>query len=170
MTQPLAMNATSADDFRARVPDSGTERTLLEAMLDFHRGTFRWKCAGLTADQLIARPVSTTQLTLVGLARHLAENEQWWFRRQAAQLELDDIYCSEEFPDGDDDLARLDAEIEAARIAVTALDLDHTFTGPGRRQEPMNVRFVYLHMIEEYARHNGHADLLREAIDGLTGE
>ena len=117
---------------------------------------------------------------MIGIVRHLAENEQWWFRRQAAQLDLADIYCTEEFPDGDfdlvdaapaaDDLARLHAEIEASRAAVAGLGLDHTFIGPGQRQAPMNLRFVYLHMIEEYARHNGHADLLREALDGATGE
>jgi hypothetical protein len=180
VTEQPGNDVASADGYRTRVPDTGSERALLEAMLDFHRGTLRWKCAGLTSDQLVARALPTTSLTLVGLARHLAENEQWWFRRQAAQLDLADIYCSEDVPDGDfdlvdpvtayDDLARLDAEIAASRAAVAGLDLDHTFVGPGQRAEPMNLRFVYLHMIEEYARHNGHADLLREAIDGLTGE
>src|SRR6478735_871769 len=164
-------DASAPDDFRTRVPDSGGELTLLEAMLDFHRGTMRWKLAGLTPDQLVARSVPTTSLTMIGLARHLAENEQWWFRRQAAQLPLEDLYCSEAFPDGDfdlisvetayDDLAAFDAEIVASREAVAGLSLDHEFAGPGRG-DPMNLRFVYLHMIEEYARHNGHADLLRE--------
>ncbi len=149
-------------------------------MLDFHRGTFLWKCADLPAEKLVAKALPTTSLTLLGLARHLAENEQWWFRRQAAQIALDDIYCSEEYPDGDfdlvdpatadADLARLRAEIEASREAVASLSLDHEFIGPGEAKVAMNLRFVYLHMIEEYARHNGHADLLREAIDGSTGE
>jgi hypothetical protein len=174
------MSDESTAEFRTRVPDSGDERTLVEAMLDFHRGTFRWKCAGLSAEQLTAKALPTTSLTLLGLARHLAENEQWWFRRQAAQVSLDDIYCSEDCPDGDfdlidpahaeADLARLEAEMEASRAAVASLPLDHEFTGPGAAGVPMNLRFVYLHMIEEYARHNGHADLLREAIDGTTGE
>jgi uncharacterized protein DUF664 len=174
------MTDDSTAEFRTRVPDSGDERTLLEAMLDFHRGTFRWKCSGLPPEKLVARPLPTTSLTLVGLARHLAENEQWWFRRQAAQIALDDIYCTEAYPDGDfdlvdpatadDDLARLDAEIAASQEAVASLPLDHEFIGPGDAGIPMNLRFVYLHMIEEYARHNGHADLLREAIDGVTGE
>jgi Protein of unknown function (DUF664) len=166
--------------YRTRVPDSGDERTLLEAMLDFHRGTFRWKCSGLPAEMLVRKAVPTSSLTLLGLVRHLAENEQWWFRRQAAQIALDDIYCTEEFPDGDfdlvepataeADLARLDAEIAASRDAVASLSVDHEFIGPGEAAVPMNLRFVYLHMIEEYSRHNGHADLLREAIDGATGE
>ncbi len=149
-------------------------------MLDFHRGTLRWKCSGLPPEKLVARALPTTSLTLAGIVRHLAENEQWWFRRQAAQLDLDDIYCTEEIPDGDfdlidpataeADLARLDGEIAASRAAVASLSLEHEFIGPGEAKVPMNLRFVYLHMIEEYARHNGHADLLREAIDGVTGE
>ena len=172
-----------ADDegsrFRSRVPDTGDERALLEAMLDWHRGTLRWKCDGLTAEQLVQQPPGPSTLTLIGLARHLAENEQWWFRRQAAQLPLDDIYCSEEYPNGEfdlidpatafDDLDRLDREVAASRQAVADLPLDHEFAGPGAGV-PMSLRFVYLHMIEEYARHNGHADLIRESIDGATGE
>lgn len=116
---------STADSFRTRVPDTGDERTLLEAMLDWHRGTLRWKCSGLAAEDLVKLAIGSSSLTLIGLLRHLAENEQWWFRRQAAQLPLDDIYCTEEFPDGefdlfdiatvDADIARYDAEVMASR-------------------------------------------------------
>jgi len=110
----------------------------------------------------------------------MAENERWWFRREfARQPGVDDIYCSSEFPDGDldlgtpasaeADLATFAAEIELARAATAGRSLDEEFTSRGRGT-PMDLRWVYLHMIEEYARHNGHADLLRESIDGVTGD
>jgi hypothetical protein len=163
---------------RGEFPGSGDERASLEAYLDFHRGTLQRKCGGLDGAQLVSRPLPTTSLTLLGLVRHLAENERWWFRRRFAGDEtLGDLYCTEEHPDGDfdladpagaeEDFATYAREVDLARRAVVGRSLDEEFS---HRSGVLSLRWVYLHMIEEYARHNGHADLLREAIDGSTGE
>jgi hypothetical protein len=154
------------------------ERSQLAAYLDFHRQTLLWKCSGLTEQQLKTASVEPSNLTLLGLVRHLAEVERSWFRKRVAGLPVDLIYCSDTNPDGDfDDVAGADAkadldlyvqECQAAREAVADLPLDFTFLSPRSRQ--LSLRWVYLHMIEEYARHNGHADLIRERIDGDTGE
>jgi uncharacterized damage-inducible protein DinB len=168
--------------FRPQVPYVADERTLLESYLDYHRGTLLWKIDGLSGEQLAQATVEPSGLTLLGLIRHMADNERWWFRRNAAQLDLGDIYFTEEQPDRDfedldparaeADVATYKAEVEAAREAVKPLTLDDTFPHPDPKKADivMSVRWVYLHMIEEYARHNGHADLLRERTDGATGE
>ncbi len=154
------------------------ERALLDAFLDFHRKTLLWKCSGLTAAQLTSATVGPSRLTLLGLVRHLAEVERGWFRREAAGETVDWLYYRPDNPDADfDDVAGADAEADLAtyraecertRHAVAHLPLEHIFTDRhGRRH---SLRWVYLHMIEEYARHNGHADLIRECIDGATGE
>ncbi len=108
----------------------------------------------------------------------MSEVERSWFRVRSAGEQLAHIYCSEGNEDGDfDDVEQADAEadhaiylaeIEAARQAVAEVSLEHEF--PGRLSPAISVRWVYLHMIEEYARHNGHDDLLRERIDGVTGD
>ena len=167
---------------RPQVPYVADERTLLESYLDYHRGTLLWKIDGLSGEQLAQATVEPSGLTLLGLVRHLADNERWWFRRNAAQLEIPEIYFVPEQPDRDfedldpsraeADIATYKAEVEAAREAVQVLSLDHTFPHPDSKRSGvvMSLRWVYLHMIEEYARHTGHADLLRERIDGRTGE
>ncbi|HEX2774520.1 MAG TPA: DinB family protein [Micromonosporaceae bacterium] len=166
---------------RAPTPKVADERPMLEGWLDFHRQTLLLKCVGLTAEQLKTPSVEPSNLTLLGLIRHMAEVERWWFRRNASGDDLSDIYCSEESPDGDfDDVAPADAaadfatyerEIELARSAIAGRSLDDTFQRRRRdgTTETFNARWVYVHMIEEYARHNGHADLIRERIDGTTG-
>jgi uncharacterized damage-inducible protein DinB len=172
------MTWTAPQINRTDEPFVGDERTILEGYLDWHRQTLLQKCAGLTAEQLKIASVEPSNLTLLGLVRHMAEVEHSWFSVRAAGLPESLLYCSEENPDGDfDDVAEADAatdyatflaECEASREAVAALPLEHTFVHR-RRQKPMSLRWVYVHMIEEYARHNGHADLLRERIDGATG-
>ena len=138
------------------------------------------KCAGLTPEQITQRSVEPSNLTLLGLVRHMAEVERAWFRRRFAGEPVDFLYCNVDTnPDGDlADVDTADAkadfdtftrEIELARVAAAGHSLEETFYHSHRRVE-MNLRWVYLHMIEEYARHNGHADLLRERIDGATGE
>ena len=107
----------------------------------------------------------------------MSEVERAWFRTRAAGLSLDALYCSEQDRDGDfdhvadadagQDLATYAAECQAADQAVRQRSLDDTFE---HREKQISLRWVYLHMIEEYARHNGHADLLRERIDGATGD
>ncbi len=151
---------------------------MLDEWLDFHRQTLLSKCAGLTADQLKTKAAGPSNLSLLGLVRHMAEVESSWFRRRIAGEEFDFLFSSEEDPDGEfDNVASADArsdltvylqQVELAKDAVAGRSLDDVFFH-ARRGVEMSVRWVYLHMIEEYARHNGHADLLRERIDGRTG-
>jgi uncharacterized damage-inducible protein DinB len=163
-------------------PDRTTgEREALEQWLDFQRDTLLMKCAGLTAEQLKTRAVPPSALSLLGLVRHMVEVERWWFRMHASGEDIGYEYCSDEsedadFDDVDDadaeaDLATFRREIEAARAAAKDKALDDVV--PSRGDHPdrtRNIRWIYVHMIEEYARHNGHADLIRECIDGSTGD
>ncbi|HET7530467.1 MAG TPA: DinB family protein [Mycobacteriales bacterium] len=159
------------------------ERKALEQWLDYHRGTLLHKCSGLSHDQLKQRSVPTSALTLLGIVRHMADVERWWFRMHGAGEQLDLQFSSDEWPNGDFEdldampaaevLATFEAECAASRAAVADKDLDVVVTcGPEHhhRSHERDVRWLFVHMIEEYARHNGHADLLREAIDGATGE
>jgi uncharacterized damage-inducible protein DinB len=169
---------TAPDVTRVPEPLVGPERPMLEGWLDWHRQTLLSKAAGLTADQLKIASAEPSNLTLLGLIRHMAEVERSWFRRRAAGQDVGLLYCTDDNPDGDfddvagadaeDDYATFVAEIELARKAVADVSLEHEF--PTERRPLISVRWVYLHMIEEYARHNGHADLLRERIDGVTGD
>jgi uncharacterized damage-inducible protein DinB len=173
----MAWTAPRAD--RDRVPPIAGERQMLEAWLDFQRQTLLAKCAGLTGDQLKERAAPPSGLSLLGLVRHMAEVERGWFRRRVNGEGIDFQFSSEDDPDGEFDhveaadaernFAAYQAEIAAARLAAAGHGLDETFYHT-QREEDMSVRWAYLHMIEEYARHNGHADLLRERIDGATGE
>ncbi|MEN3304068.1 MAG: hypothetical protein V7603_270 [Micromonosporaceae bacterium] len=173
------MTWTAPEAHRVDTPERVDERASLDSFLDYHRQTLLWKCSGLTADQLKSRTVGSSKLALLGLVRHLTEVERSWFRQRFAGEQVEDLYFTEEHPDADfDDLETADAEadfaayaaeIEACRKAVAGRGLDETFVHP-RRGIEMSLRWIYLHMIEEYARHNGHADLIREAIDGATGE
>ena len=167
---------TPKDD-RAEPAQVADEHTLLEGFLDFHRQTLLWKCAELTDDQLRERPVPPSQLSLHGLVRHLADVERSWFRQRFAGQDLPDLFYTEDNPDGDfldtadadpaADIATFRVEVEAAKAVARGRSLDDTFTGA---RGTYSLRWIYLHMIEEYARHNGHADLIRERIDGATGE
>jgi len=154
------------------------ERSTLEALLDWHRATLLGKCAGLTGEQLARQPVPPSNLSLLGLVRHVADAERAWFRRRAGGQPLPEVYARDDRPDAafeeataagaEDDYARLVAEQELCRQAVADLPLEHQFTHP--RWGQMSLRWVYDHMVAEYARHLGHADLLRECTDGATGE
>ena len=163
---------------RVTEPHSGDERAMLQGWLDWHRQTLVSKCAGLTAEQLKTASVEPSNLTLLGLLRHMTEVERGWFRNNSAGQDLPDLYSSDTNEDGDlDDIADADAEadhaaflaeIAACDVAMADIPLEHEFST--QRRPVISVRWVYLHMIEEYARHNGHADLLRERIDGATGD
>ncbi|HEV2368301.1 MAG TPA: DinB family protein [Acidimicrobiales bacterium] len=152
------------------------ERAMLDAWLEFHRTTLELKCEGLDAEQLRARPVPTSKLSLHGLVRHMAEVERNWFRRclleeDAAPIWFDPaVEDSELVPlddaDWGDDLAAWKAECESSRSAAASRELDDT---GDRRGRPCSLRWIYVHLIEEYARHNGHADLIRELVDGAVG-
>jgi Protein of unknown function (DUF664) len=162
---------------RQQEPSVGDELTMLTGWLDYHRQTLLLKCQSLTVEQLRTASAEPSNLTLLGLVRHMAEVERSWFRRRIAGENVDFLYCSDEDPDGDfdnvaeadaeADFATFDAEVVAARAAAAGHPLDETFQG---RLGPLSVRWAYVHMIEEYARHNGHADLIRERIDGVTGD
>jgi hypothetical protein len=164
-----------------RVPEPGLggERESLERWLTYHRQTLLTKCAGLTAVQLATRAVPPSLLSLHGLVRHLSEVERSWFRHRFAGAELPDLYCTDDNIDGDfldvddadpaADLQVFVRECALADAAAAGRSLDDTFVHPGDGTD-LNLRWIYLHMIEEYARHNGHADLLREGIDGATGD
>jgi len=173
------MTWVAPDVERIAEPKVADERPMLQGWLDYHRMTLLRKCQGLTGEQLKLASVEPSNLTLLGLVRHMAEVERWWFRIRAAQQGVGTLYCPPESPDGDfDDIADADpsedfatflAEIADADKAVADLALEHTFFHP-RHAHDISLRWVYTHMIEEYARHNGHADLIRERIDGATGQ
>jgi hypothetical protein len=170
---------STADTFRTDPPLAADVRELLQGVLDFHRGTLLWKVSGLSGEQLVQRSVEPSSMSLIGLVRHLTEVERYWYQRCLAQRPVKAEFWTDEHPDGDfdlvdparaeQDLADYQATVKVSDEIIAGYDLDHTFTRP-RRQGVHSVRYLYLHMIEEYARHNGHADLLRERIDGLTGE
>jgi uncharacterized damage-inducible protein DinB len=153
------------------------DREMLEEWLEFHRTTLLLKCEGLGDAERKARPVPTSMLSLHGLVRHMAEVERNWFRRVLlSQPDTPAIWYDAEVPDSelvplDDadweaDLEVWQAECEASRAAAA----DHDLSDAGhRRGETVSLRWIYVHMIEEYARHNGHADLIRELVDGSVG-
>lgn len=154
------------------------ERESLRAFLDFHRATLALKCEGLTDEQFrrAASPPST--LSLLGLVRHMAEVERTWFRRVIAAEDVPLVWSDsgdfqQAYDARDADVAEAfeawRREMEhARRIEREAESLDVT-GHQARWGEDVSLRLVMLHMLHEYARHNGHADLIREAIDGTVG-
>jgi uncharacterized damage-inducible protein DinB len=165
------------DPRRTEPPFILPEREMLEQWLDFHRTTLLLKCEGLDDDDRKSRPIPTSLLSLHGLVRHMAEVERNWFRRVLLR-DVDtpmmwsdpNIDDSELVPlddaDWEHDVAVWLQECDDSRAAAAAHDLDDVGI---RRGEPCSLRWIYLHMIEEYARHNGHADLIRELVDGAVG-
>ncbi|MGI9621286.1 MAG: DinB family protein [Acidimicrobiales bacterium] len=162
-------------------PLHGPERESLIAWLQYHRATLELKCSGLSPDHLCAQAIPPSPLSLIGLVRHMAEVERAWFGRLLAESNMEatpPIYFSKSNPDGDfddiepavvdQDMAIWLEECRRSDEIVAPLGLDNSRTHPGRGE--ISVRWVLTHMIEEYARHNGHADLLREVIDGSTGD
>lgn len=157
------------------------ERATLTGFLAFHRATLELKCAGLDAGQMARRAAGPSSLSLLGLVRHLADVERGWFRRTMGGQDAPPVFFSPEDPDGDFDGAVGDpavvdgawaawrAEVAYADALVASID-DLGTTGTHHRMGPVSLRWVLTHMVEEYARHNGHADLLRQAIDGQVGE
>ncbi len=159
---------------RTDPPYEGDERALLDAWLEYHRATLALKCEGLTHDQLRLRSVPPSALSLLGLVRHMAEVENNWFRFWLAgdgptvRWEGDEDFAVDG-ADVDEAFEYWRAECANAREVVARFDsLDDVGAGQ-TRGAGISLRWTLVHMIEEYARHNGHADLLREAIDGTTG-
>jgi hypothetical protein len=164
-------------DLRPKLPRAGSEREILCSTLDWHRQTFELKCTGVPPERLSEKGVPPSGLSLHGLVRHLAGTERWWFRMQFAGEDLPHLYYSDDDPDQDFDsldgnveeaFAVWRAECDRAREIVERSSLDDTGTVFGTG-EPVSLRYVLVHMIAEYARHDGHVDLLRERIDGATG-
>jgi hypothetical protein len=175
------------DDPRETGPRLGDERTTLAEALRCARLTLEMKCAGLDADAMARRSAGPSTMSLLGLVRHLAEIERGTFRVMMAGQDVPRLFCSDTDPDGDFDGAVPDpgvvaeswdawrAEVEfAARLVAEAPSLDITGDDPlnqhGSGGGSMSLREVLVGMIYEYARHLGHADLLRERIDGRIGQ
>src|ERR1700749_1381104 len=164
------------DDPRAGGPSLGGERATLTEFLRGQRLTLEVKCEGLDAEQMARRSVYPSTMSLLGLVRHLTEVERTWFRVRFGHQDVPKRYQSPDDPDGDFNGAVADpAVVEAAWAAwhdelafadavVAETDFDAVATDSA--DEPVSLREVLVHLIEEYARHNGHADLLRERIDG----
>lgn len=164
---------------RTEPPEVAGEREALRGWLDYHRQTLLHKCAGLTGEGLTARAVAPSSLSLLGLVRHMAEVERGWFRRGLrgeviARLWDEPGRSHSDFEQVEEaDVAACfstwERECEISRRILAELDsLDRTFSTP--RYPEISARCMVNHMIEEYSRHNGHADLLRERIDGATGD
>jgi len=162
-----------------RAMPTGTlgEREMIMGWLAFHRQTLEWKLEGVSADQAVARS-TVSQLTLLGLVRHMTEVERGWIAEEYGGQELAPLYCRPGAPDADfdeldpakytQDMATWRAEIERTDRIVAAHSLDDTV--PSANRGDLSMRWILWHVFEEYARHNGHADIIRESIDGAIGE
>ncbi len=180
---PIDMFIEPDKDPRAEPPTTGSELATLTGFLGWHRTTLELKCSGLDAEAMARRSVEPSSLSLLGLVRHLAEVERSWFRRLLAGQDAPPLFYSPEDPDGDFDGARPDPAVVAEawhawreevtfaeHFVAAAPSLDMVGKRGDKSRGPMSLRWVLTHMIEEYCRHNGHADLLRERIDGAVGE
>jgi uncharacterized damage-inducible protein DinB len=173
------------DDPRTEPHPAADERAMLEGFLDYHRATLKMKVAGLTQDQL-AQTTAASTLTLAGLLKHMALVEDSWFTERFAGQPMPAPFDTVDW-DADPDwelrtaaddapdwlVRRYDEACERSRAVVAAAaSLDDEAVAGRRRSDdaPFTLRWILCHMIEETARHNGHADLLRESVDGATGE
>jgi hypothetical protein len=171
------MESFAAPD-RPPIPNAGDERTQLDAWLDFYRATVLYKCGGLKAAQLKERPIEPSTLSLLGIVRHMTFVEQIWFESRFAGNDVVEFY--KEADDRDADFNNLESAsveevfdnylhaIQTSRDVTAGHSLDE-LTKKERHGRHFDLRWLYLHMIEEYARHCGHADLVRELVDGTTG-
>jgi len=164
---------------RPEPPETGDERTMLDVWLDYQRATLLWKCEGLDGEALARRGVPPSALSLLGIVRHMDLVEWHWFDHVFTGSGTSPPFSLDE--DRDADFNELDpqqamADIEHfqqrcrdSRAIAAAADSLET-PAISTRRGPISLRWIMIHMIEEYARHNGHADLLREQIDGAVGE
>ena len=174
----LEQRTPAPQDTRTGPPFMAGERQSLEAWLEFYRETLPLKIGGLTATQLCRPAVPPSTLTIAGIVRHLTDVERYWFSNIVAGSGQPARYRALD-PDADfnayshaaalADVAAYTEELRHVRLlAAAATDLDAPLPGLRHGRE-LNLRWVYTHMIEEYARHLGHVDLLRECVDGSTG-
>jgi uncharacterized damage-inducible protein DinB len=158
----------------------GDDGTMLPAWLDYQRATLLWKCELLEGDVLVRRSVPPSPMSLLGLVRHMTVVEWGWFERRFAGSDAPppiDISQDQDADWNDLDPARAMEDIErfqrqcdiSREIVAVSQGMDQLVARP-RRGVSMSLRWIMVHMIEEYARHNGHADLLRELVDGAVGE
>jgi uncharacterized damage-inducible protein DinB len=154
-------------------PDTGDIRPILQSYLDHHRLTLLRICAGLTAEQLALRPLAPSTLSLLGLVRHMTKVERTWLQIRAAGEDINPLFpaTDEDFNDLDPSTAEqaiidLPAEWATCDAAVAQLPLEHCLDVRGQL---VSLASVYIHLVEEWARHDGHADLIRQVIDGTTG-
>ncbi|MFD9030724.1 DinB family protein [Streptomyces sp. NPDC059567] len=165
-------------DARVEPPHLGSERDTLRAFLDYQRATLAMKCEGLGDEQLREKSMPPSTLSLLGLVRHMAEVERAWFRRVFEDGEAPMVWSDEiDFQAAYDAststraeaFAAWEAEVETSRrIEREAASLDLTGHQP-RWGEDVSLRMVMVHVLLEYGRHNGHADFLREGVDGTVG-
>ena len=177
MTAEWTAPAVERSDF----PMLASEREHLRNYLDHFRATLLWKCAGLTGDQLRRRAVPPSSLSLLGLVRHLADVERIWFLVRVGDRPDEPYWKTADNWDADfDDVADADAEaafarytsvVAEAREVVEGRPLEERCTTTDRRGTTytFDLRWLHLHLIQEYARHLGHADVVREQVDGVTG-
>lgn len=163
---------------RVAGPLTGTERETLRGYLDFHRATLAMKCEGLTDDELRTRSMPPSTLSLLGLVRHMAEVERTWFRKVVAGEDITLVYSDvndyqvaydASKATREDAFAKWQAEVEQARRIEREADSLDTVVHAARWDADVSLRLVMMHVTLEYARHNGHADFLREGIDGVVG-
>jgi uncharacterized damage-inducible protein DinB len=165
-------------DNRVGPPSFGSERDMLRAFLDYHRSTLAMKCEGLADEELRQQSMPPSTLSLLGLVRHMAEVERAWFRRVFEDNDVPLVWSDKgDFQAAYDASASTRAEAFAAweaevensrRIERAADSLDLAGCQP-RWGEAVSLRLAMVHVLLEYGRHNGHADFLREGIDGTVG-
>ncbi len=160
---------------------------MLDAWLEFHRATLLVKCDGLSPEQLRERAVPPSSISLLGLVRHMADVERNWFRRVLGGEDVPGLFWTDDNEDGDfddvdgadveADFATYRAEVDRARALAAGAPLETIAIRRRRRpplggpaEEEISLRWIMVHMVEEYARHNGHADFLRERLDGSVGD
>ena len=173
-----AFSPVWADDDRPRIPRVAAEREALAAYLDYFRATLELKCRDLTPEQARTRSMPPSTLSLHGVVRHLAAGERWWFQQNFERRDVPFLFFTAEDtdldfnppPDADfhADLEAWRKECAVSREIVAAHDLDD-IARPLDWYEDIDLRWLVLRMITEYAQHCGHVDLLREGIDGRTG-
>jgi hypothetical protein len=176
-SQPIATSPLWPVPRSVQIPRHADEPSMLRAYLDYYRETFELKCTGVDPARLSDRSAPPSSMSLHGLIRHLAGCERWWFAINFAGADLPMLYYSDDDPDEDfesldgDPLVALQTWREecdrSRRIVEAAADLDQL--GAVERNGSYTLRWLMVRMIAEYAQHVGHADLLREAIDGAIG-
>jgi uncharacterized damage-inducible protein DinB len=164
---------------RPEPPLSGDDRAMVTVWLDYQRATLQWKCEGLEGRDLVRQGVPPSTLSLLGLVRHMTLVEWFWFEHIFRGSDAPEPISTDHDPDADfndlsaeraaADLDRFRAQCDVSRGIVAAAPGLDALAASGARGE-VSLRWIMIHMIEEYARHNGHADFLRELIDGAVGE